>query len=879
MHTICRTVDKMMRVGYKEGVGRLYLACMFDSHILEQERKNMTNLLKLSFELVAISSLCMFQMAAGQSVEVRDLFWAWGNPEMVAPGEHALATFASASPAQRAELLGVSNVILAGQGVPNDDQQADALTREVANLQQLIWEIMPDSGEGPPFVYAQRLAQIRKLVDKYPQVKGLLLDDMSTIAVDKGFKPEHIKQIRQSMDGKLAALKLWGVLYTMSFDRPKVNDYIKELDGISLWVWHAKDIPHMEEYVAHCEKEFPGKPIMLGLYMYDYGDVRRMPMDLLKQQCETALKLARAGRIQGIVFLTINDDPETVGWTADWIKRVGNEKIILSTSPDNKARYSTISKPFRFASMTGDVSPLKIGDGSGWHFTNGAWTEAADGVIKPPDQSNLHSRAFFTKESYDDFTAEFDLNGNYRETGTGGAGLIFRARDMNHFYMAYVSWGGQQLRAKHFWIQLVKADGDGYLRNMKMAYVPGVPSEVDRWYRVRLEAKGPNMALWVDGRRATEVRDDTYKHGAIGMGGYGWYSFRDISISGKKQPLKTWSGASMVSPPRFEVGLSSTEMPSGCIAPNGDILLAASDKLVRSKDKGRTWQPPETLPEKLGKVTDYGNSMFCTADGRLIVQLYQDRTVTKQAIPEISIAESTNNGVDWSDPVASQVAEGWPKSPAKLVPYGPLIQTEDGTLLRFLYGSDMEEWPAKPHIATWSSNHCKAFVIRSTDGGKSWSAPIELDRPSWWDITRGSIAGSLDLTEPTGVAIGNRVMTLVRPIYSETMWQCWSEDAGATWDAAARTTFPGYAQSMARTKSGTIVVAHRYPQYSVNISRDDGLNWDEGTIIDFPVWAMGTITEVEPDMLLCTYMNANRDMPLLAQLIRITPKGIEPVAR
>ena len=175
--------------------------------------------------------------------------------------------------------------------------------------------------------------------------------------------------------------------------------------------------------------------------------------------------------------------------------------------------------------------------------------------------------------------------------------------------------------------------------------------------------------------------------------------------------------------------------------------------------------------------------------------------------------------------------------------------------------------------------HCKAYAIRSTDGGLNWSAPLELDRPAWNNTVRGTIIGSLDLTEPTGVAIGNQVLVVVRPIYSQTMWQCSSEDAGATWDAAARTTFTGYAQSMVRTKSGAILVAHRSPHYSINVSRDDGLNWDDGTIIDYPNWAMGCTVEVEPDLVLCTYMNAQRDKLLLAQLIRVTCRGIEPVRR
>mgnify|MGYP003498229060 CR=1 FL=1 len=97
------------------------------------------------------------------------------------------------------------------------------------------------------------------------------------------------------------------------------------------------------------------------------------------------------------------------------------------------------------------------------------------------------------------------------------------------------------------------------------------------------------------------------------------------------------------------------------------------------------------------------------------------------------------------------------------------------------------------------------------------------------------------------------------------------------WDAAARTTFPGYAQSMQRTASGVIVCAHRYPHYSVHLSRDKGLNWDEGTVIDYAFWAMGCLVEVEPDVLLCTYMNQDRSQPLLAQRFRVTPQGIRPI--
>ena len=124
--------------------------------------------------------------------------------------------------------------------------------------------------------------------------------------------------------------------------------------------------------------------------------------------------------------------------------------------------------------------------------------------------------------------------------------------------------------------------------------------------------------------------------------------------------------------------------------------------------------------------------------------------------------------------------------------------------------------------------------------------------------------------------MGEVVMVTIRPVYSREMWQCWSHDGGKTWDAAARTTFPGYAQSMIRTRSGAIVCAHRNPNYSVNISYDNGLNWDAGTVIDYPAWAMGCMVELQPNVVLCTYMNWQREAPLLGQIFKVADSGIVP---
>ncbi len=521
---------------------------------------------------------------------------------------------------------------------------------------------------------------------------------------------------------------------------------------------------------------------------------------------------------------------------------------------------------------------MRLDDGSNWRFLGGDWSQDAEGVIRPANVRNLHSRAFNLDHAYGDFTAEFEFNGDYRETGTGSAGIILRAQDANHFYFVYFPWGGQQLRAKHFWAAIAKVDGDGYIRHLAAEWVPGLPSETDRWYQVKVEAEGPHIRVWVDGFRSMEVTDDTYAAGRIGLAGYGWYAFRNVRIQGAEVESTEWIETGPIPQHTFTVGLSSDQMPSGCIAPNGDVILAAGNVLVRSTDHGRTWDTPETLPDTLGTVTDYGNGMFASGD-RLFVMIYNAQESVGKPVPDISLSESIDNGTTWSDPVPAEVAGEWPSYPKNLVPYGPLTENSDGVWMRFLLGGVKLENDPFTDVRTWGAIHAKAFVIRSTDKGESWSAPIELDRPSWVGVERGTIPGSLDFTEPTAVVMGDTVTALIRPVYSPYMWQCWSYDGGATWDAARRATFPGYAQSMVRTSSGAILCAHRYPHYAVNVSRDRGLHWDAGTVIDYPVWAMGCLLEVEPDIVLSTYMNAERSQPLLAQLIAVTPTGIRPVVR
>jgi len=513
---------------------------------------------------------------------------------------------------------------------------------------------------------------------------------------------------------------------------------------------------------------------------------------------------------------------------------------------------------------------LKLGDGKDWAFINGPWSEAPDGRIDSPTTGDTRSMAFYLPQAFTDVSAEFEVMPRYLENGSGDAGVVLRALDANHFYLVRFPWCGQQLRAKHFWVAISKVDESGYVRNLQLVMMPSVPSETDRWYKVRVECKDATIRVWVDGRPGPVVSDSSYQAGRVGFAGYGVFSIRDVRIAGTHAALSTWDGKAAA--PRNWMhpapSIEGQRMGSLCRAPGGDVLLAIPSEeatyIVRSRDNGRTWGPPQELPAAL-----HHGVIHATASGRLLVQMF------KPAPRQMSLAESEDDGHTWAEPMAAELTGAWPEDPSQLSAYGPLLELPDGALVRFLLGGMAGN--AGKHVVQWGSLHCQAFAIRSTDGGRTWSAPANLDRPSWYGEAAGTIDGCLDLTEPVAAVLGDgRILCYIRPIYSPTMWEALSEDGGQTWASVRRGPFPGYAACMTRTRSGVLLVAHRFPGHSINISRDDGVTWDEGTTVDFPAWAMGCMMEVEPDVVLFVYMDATRQY-LRAQRIQVTPDGLQPL--
>ena len=536
---------------------------------------------------------------------------------------------------------------------------------------------------------------------------------------------------------------------------------------------------------------------------------------------------------------------------------------------------------------------LTIDAHSTWHFVNGRWAESDQGLFQPTgayaddDGKGVQGYhfAFCKDQGFSDFSATFQVRHNSARCDVG---FVFRATDPQNFYLLHFPDTGQASRAQNFWVAVSKMDASGTFKIVKLELVRRIASHPrQRWHDVAVKLTGPRLEVRIDrcGVFACEDCDDRRP------GYVGWLSFLDVNsrgltIEGEPVAVPTWTDEDRRRPHWFcpcpdpeGTWQRSTDLIR---LPDGELLLGfsapddrskthgpdatTSSFLARSADNGRSWSAPETF-----RLTGSDNEWFpprlhVTPAGRLIGFMRSE--------DQFLVAESTDGARTWSDLVTMDFGPCLPRMKSAYNGPQTFLNLRDGSMLAMLHGAS--ELNDGDSIYTWGSNHCMGCAYRSTDDGRTWSGPIEIDNRG--EDERGEHIGSnMDLTEMCAAEVGDGViMALIRPIYSPWMWETWSEDGGRTWGPCMLGPFAGYATpNMLRTSSGAVLVAHRLPTLTVHCSLDGGIHWDNGTMIDSGAWVMGAMVEAEPDLALYVYWDTF-DGNMRAQFLRVTANGLQP---
>lgn len=265
--------------------------------------------------------------AARTPITIRDRLWLWSHVADSYSGQYNLPGKSRITPTEAAHYMGIPNVFMIQRdGLPQPPFDQYAVPFE--SLRELVWSIVSAGGK----VSSEEQEAVFDLAFKNPKISGVVMDDFF---VPKG-KPgamhlDQLRALRTRLRNTRKELDLWVVLYERELERD-IAAYLDLCDVIQFWTWHGKNLQDLAKNFETAQKLASGRRMALGLYWWDFGEKKPLPLSAMEQQCELGLEWLLAGRIEAMIFCgswLCDRGLESVAWTREWIQRVGSAKLAV----------------------------------------------------------------------------------------------------------------------------------------------------------------------------------------------------------------------------------------------------------------------------------------------------------------------------------------------------------------------------------------------------------------------------------------------------------------------------------------------------------------------------------------------------------------------
>ncbi|MBQ3505661.1 MAG: hypothetical protein IJA89_02690 [Clostridia bacterium] len=255
-----------------------------------------------------------------------DKLWNWGHLE----GSHnvIVGMDCKMTPEQFAKEYGIKNAFIVSYG-GNIQPPFAPFAKRFSGLNEVKWSVLGDASTPLPEAELGNTQDILDVLTIGKNITGGIVDDFFSPERMARFTPEVLKKIKQKLNAN--GLDFWCVLYNSQLDFD-LAQYMECFDGITFWVWGADKLDGVEEYLKKLFTIAKGKPVMLGIYLWDYLDEGTKPMDpvLFEKQLKRYFGLLENGEIEGVIFCssTVGDaDLETNKILKRYIAEYGDREI------------------------------------------------------------------------------------------------------------------------------------------------------------------------------------------------------------------------------------------------------------------------------------------------------------------------------------------------------------------------------------------------------------------------------------------------------------------------------------------------------------------------------------------------------------------------
>ena len=166
--------------------------------------------------------------------------------------------------------------------------------------------------------------ELSRLSLEFPNIVGAMCDDVA-VRYRRVVLPEDFAARRRGLTKYNDKLKMYGVIYVHELERKDFSAILPYLDVVNLWFWNMEEILDYDRNLRLCQERFPGKPILQGIFLHDYGlsDAGTLP-SLLRYQLEKAREYMTGGVVAGVVILgdrEIAKWPESAAAVRDYLRK------------------------------------------------------------------------------------------------------------------------------------------------------------------------------------------------------------------------------------------------------------------------------------------------------------------------------------------------------------------------------------------------------------------------------------------------------------------------------------------------------------------------------------------------------------------------------
>ena len=257
---------------------------------------------------------------------IGDRLWMWGHhAHSTDDGIFGIPTGNTIDMADACKAMGIPNcAIVRWRNMP-DAAALDDYMAQFHDTRRIAFSVT----DGAKETFEEKVGMGLELARKHPNLTMFFLDDFFVSSCELTQPVGKIRDLR----GKLASrgLKLAIVLYAdQDGVKPEFKEYLDLCDEISFWFWNGKNVTTIEGEVAKLRALIgKAKPVLLGIYMWDFGARKPMAPELMETQLASAYKLLKSGAIQGLVFHCtpiVDRGLEAVEIARRWIAEHAGEK-------------------------------------------------------------------------------------------------------------------------------------------------------------------------------------------------------------------------------------------------------------------------------------------------------------------------------------------------------------------------------------------------------------------------------------------------------------------------------------------------------------------------------------------------------------------------